>query len=303
MQEFMVVCPLFNFQVVNMVFNLHNELSDKEINNILNLQNDKIEKGFKLTENLKLRLITQEDVEGIKRSLQYSLLSIVNLQTQNFNHYTFVISGISDSATKETSQIIELIQNAVFTMKLFGTGYLFSNNIFIYERHGGLEKPLPLKKCFDENFQYKKGTTYQLNVPEINELIALIRKTELVDKQTKEKLKIPIGRFLRGFEELDYENKLIDYLIGLESIFVKKHEPSKGALISKRCADFLAEPEENKKSINNTIREAYKIRNDIVHGSDYQNNTEKVTSNDLAQIIEIVEYCIKESILKKLLGM
>lgn len=103
---------------------------------------------------------------------------------------------------------------------------------------------------------------------------------------------LAIYLFLRPAWNFPLIDKLLDYVIGLESLFLL-NEKNKKQLLSERVSKLLAKNEREKSQIFRIVKKLYEIRNSIVHGSGV-----KAESFDFLRthIIEYSEY-LRKSIL------
>jgi hypothetical protein len=78
-----------------------------------------------------------------------------------------------------------------------------------------------------------------------------------------------------GVERKNPEDKLIDYMIGLEALYLPDGNAELSFRLSVRVA-FLMLPEADKKDTFNFLRRMYDVRSSIVHGNKYELNTEDI---------------------------
>jgi hypothetical protein len=93
-------------------------------------------------------------------------------------------------------------------------------------------------------------------------------------------------------------------MIAFEALFLKgeKGGLSSGIVIAVACSSLLGRDEAERENIKNTLAEAYKIRNYIVHGSGYKRIVQDGRSHFdiLPDLVSTVEDHLRESI-KRLL--
>jgi len=108
-------------------------------------------------------------------------------------------------------------------------------------------------------------------------------------------LKIPCDRFDRYFSNYRPRDKLIDLMIGYESLFLKgSKQGSKSSPIAKKCSELL-ETYENREKVYEKVKFGYDLRNKIVHSSkDY-------SKDDIWSVLPNLEEYMRESLRRKLL--
>ncbi|MGA9755822.1 MAG: hypothetical protein WBV23_11850 [Desulfobaccales bacterium] len=85
-------------------------------------------------------------------------------------------------------------------------------------------------------------------------------------------------------------DKLIDYTIALESLYLNEKEKGKGEKLSRRISTLLSKDDSEKGRINEDIKYFYEIRGDIVHASLIDQKGEDFLSKNI---------CKYENILRK----
>jgi uncharacterized protein YutE (UPF0331/DUF86 family) len=74
----------------------------------------------------------------------------------------------------------------------------------------------------------------------------------------------------------------------------------KNTLLASRCANLLGNNEVEKEAIQKTLKRAYKIRNCIIHSSEYQrfetDPSEQTGSDILPELVSKVEQYLRKSI-------
>ncbi|TET19326.1 hypothetical protein E3J74_07115 [Candidatus Bathyarchaeota archaeon] len=96
-------------------------------------------------------------------------------------------------------------------------------------------------------------------------------------KKSKTSLGIALGRFTDGYERLKPEDKMIDYVIGLEALYLHGEGMGEfGYKMAHRASVLLADDKKERIPLFQKIKEAYKLRSKIVHGGKYALSTEDV---------------------------
>lgn len=81
------------------------------------------------------------------------------------------------------------------------------------------------------------------------------------------KLGIGLSRFNKGCLEREQEDKLIDYVIALESILIENPGSDLKLRFSLRGASLLGKSQDERSELFKRLGDAYKSRNNLVHGS------------------------------------
>jgi len=138
------------------------------------------------------------------------------------------------------------------------------------------------------------GTSYALNFEEIQNLKKLIKKIQKIDFSKQKSLHIACKRFQRAYQEYDVEDRLIDYMIAFEALFLKgeKRTTSRGKIIAIACSTLLGKNNEEREEIKNTLNMAYSMRNDIVHGGEYRKDV------DPFGVVEEISDYLRDSIIR-----
>ena len=124
---------------------------------------------------------------------------------------------------------------------------------------------------------------------EISEIGALKRIFKFVEGANNTRFIVAQRRLSSGNERPDIEDKLIDYMIGLEALYLPDGNQELTFRLALRAALVLETDIEKKKDTFNFLKQAYNTRSSIVHGSKYKLDEESV---------ERVEKILRSSIKK-----
>jgi hypothetical protein len=169
------------------------------------------------------------------------------------------------------------MQNIVLALRLLKKGYVSGNSVFhIPTSEYMVRKPeLPFIEWSwqpQRKLDSLNGFPYTLSHDELEDLKKLIQKVQNIDFVRRKNLKLACGRFQRAYEENDFEDQLIDIMIAFESLFLKGEKGNvaqHGKIIAVGCSCLLGKNEEQRAEIESFLSEAYRIRNCVVHGSEY----------------------------------
>ena len=126
---------------------------------------------------------------------------------------------------------------------------------------------------------------YELTDLESKDLINFVSKLEGIlsyvhQKENREYLDLALRYYNSAKERENNEDKLIDYMIVLEALYLSE-ELELGFKLSHRVATLLGEDEPKRREIFNNMRNLYALRSKIVHGNlhDY-----KIPNEDIKKI-------------------
>jgi len=269
----------------------HTKLTSEESDAIFRKRRKKVVEGINLIEGVKIRLASKEDLEDLNTRC-FSAFE----PTEKYSPQTFVL--IKHYKGKTDFKFERVMRNVILALRLLKEGYVSAGYIF----HILLpEKRSLALTTLAERPRRRITLKYTLEFDEIPILRRILKKIQAVDFTKRKSFGLACKRFQRGYEEEDLDDRLIDFMIAFEALFLKgeKGGVSSGKVIAVACSTLLGENEEEREEIKLTLAEAYKIRNYVVHGSEYpQPKLEDVYY--LADLVFKVENYLRESI-KKLL--
>jgi len=139
---------------------------------------------------------------------------------------------------------------------------------------------------------------YRLYPSDFEKLKQLVHALLRIDFDEDRTFRIAGDRFGRSYHNRYYEDSLIDLCIGFDTFYLKgamgrRKRHNRGTKIADRCANFLEEDNRNKKNIKKIIERGFKLRNNVVHGSEYD-------LNEVRHKVEEMTDLLRRSIVKKL---
>lgn len=177
---------------------------------------------------------------------------------------------VGDNAMEEESEKYnpykrgDIEQTLLNALRLFKDGIVYSlgtvysnNNIFdigIHSSPGILSKPFMKNK-----FQLVDNDNFL-------EFWKTYRRTKIQDKHF---LSVAIRRFSQSNERESIEDKIIDFMISAEALFLSSGGSFQGELryrLSHRAAMFIEDVAVKQREVFNFMQKAYNVRSDIVHG-------------------------------------
>jgi hypothetical protein len=272
------VYPLFNFQVseVSVRKTCQGVFFDKH--------KEKLEQGFEVLSNVRIRRITEEELEEIKKLT-------VGLEVPPLDKKTFVIEAL-----KCTEGTMTEIEEILLALRLYK-----SNDVFIrvlWDKKNGkissfgiLYSPIP-------SFFL---SPYVLYLDEIREIRELASKINNINFEKRRSFRIACDRFSRSYGKDEADAKIIDLMISFEALFKEAKKPLSytGEFIGLGCSMLLGKDYKERERISSFLVKAYEIRNDIVHGSEFGtpiqiNNQNWAIKDFVSQLQEYLRESIKE---------
>jgi hypothetical protein len=199
------------------------------------------------------------------------------------------LGRLSDTPTQETMRIFDETISALRLFKPGTVGYNFIQTEEVdWSPIGGVSIDSGI-------FTYPYFGAYSLQKDEISDFKEFFKK--LKNKQKfLDILDIPLRYFNYAHKREKTEDKLIDYMIAFESLFIKE-KAELSYRLSLRVAAFLGGDHTEKGRIFKLMRKAYGIRSDIVHGTDYNKNI-KINEEELSveELTSQIEGLLSKSI-------
>ena len=208
-----------------------------------------------------LSLYSDKDFQRILPTLRLRFSGKGDIGYKNFATIKLVLSTVDGSINKHDlfRHIKDNLENICYPYNIVSFSYNTSNYLGIYE----------LKKEDEDGLK------------ELHEKL----------KKLPPFLKIPLEFFNSGYEK-HYDDMFIYYIIALDSLFFDKDERSSSYILSLRTALFLGKNEKERRKIFELVKQAYKLRNDIIHEGKF--------NGKIIDIVLEIEKVLRRSIKKAL---
>jgi hypothetical protein len=300
MNAYRVICPLYNFSVLNLTLIPSKNLSRIEIAKLLEAREKEVAEGIEVFNGVKIKRISKEDHKTLESSF-FALPPDTKLRPSMFVlEKEITVKGELDYP------LDTIMQNIVLAMRLLKKGYVSGNSVFYIPISEVVVNMPPFRLIEWTWLQQRKleiwgGLPYALGFDDFQGLKRLVQKIQNIDFVKRKDLRLACGRFQRAYEEDNFEDQLIDIMIAFESLFLKgeKGNVPHGKIIAVGCSCLLGSNEEQREEIEFFLTEAYRIRNSVVHGSEYAKPKIK-KEYEIYEFVSRVEEYLRES-LKKLL--
>jgi hypothetical protein len=199
----------------------------------------------------------------------------LELRVQLRKHVAVGDAGAADSSWKDPHQkASEAFTEACSAMRLFKRGDVGFDQILshltCWHPFGGKMRTGPM-----DTRQFFAGT-YTLSKAEVSDFRSFWEEYRGATELDIRKVGVALRRFNLGYTRREREDRLIDYVVGLESLLVE----SPGELryrFALRGAALLGGSADSRQAVRELLEAAYNARNDIVHGS-------KVRATELLKI-------------------
>lgn len=295
MKKFKALCPLINFQIPWGMLISPIERTREETTQIFKERREKAVRGIEIIDGVKVKYISKEDLENLKREPYFSLI-FPPVMRGLISPRTFVLERTITAKERHTFEADDVMQNIILALRLLKGGHVFGNVVF-YIR---LSEKRGLVSLSHHQYLHPQASsgwgTYSLDFEEIPNLKKLVKEIQKTDFSKRKSLRLACKRFQRTYEEGNVEDQLIDLMIAFEALFLKgkKRAPQRGETIAVACSVLLGENEDEREEIRNSLAKAYLIRNSIVHGAEHKKEP------DMHEFVAQIEEYLRGSI-KKLL--
>ena len=243
------ICPLFNFQIMdrgedeNRIFITQvRAFPFKRIDFLGNTTLNKFKK-----EDLKSKLLTNYVFDQHIAGAFYKKLEDMPV----IEIYGEVENNLAD-----------MVEKIILSLRLFKEGDVFSKIVWSADN----DYHLILSPSYEiPNTVY--SNVYSLKLEEISLINLIFNKINEANFEKRRAIKIACDRFSRSYGRAMHDERIIDFMIAFEALFVKENSPNSGSIIATGCSYLLGKTDNEREEIYKFFKETYKLRNEIVHGS------------------------------------
>ena len=173
---------------------------------------------------------------------------------------------------KQLSETSDLFDLVIVTLRVFKTSAVFRDHrteseLITFHPHGGRTIRSPF---FENTVIGKKCEIKSEDIIEIKNIF------EFIKNEKESRFIVAQRRLADGLTRKAFEDKLIDYMIGLEALYLPDGNQELSFRLSLRVAFLLAYSSDDRKKLFSFIKEMYKTRSNIVHGSKYELNEDSI---------------------------
>ncbi len=189
-----------------------------------------------------------------------------------------------DLVSKEANESGDLFDQIIKALRIMKNSavyrdHVISTEMLTFTPYAGIISRFP----FLENTVI--GNKLVISKDEDKELISIF---ENISKNENKSFQIASNRLGFGLERRFDEDRLIDYMIGLESIYLPDGQDELTFRLSLRIAFLMGKDVAERKDIFRFIKKMYHLRSKLVHGKKYD-----LTKDDVARIEEILRRSLK----------
>lgn len=201
---------------------------------------------------------------------------------------------------EDNKNVETLFKKFLQALKIFESGDIQLGGL--YRQYSSSWKTKPSRLVGNE-YHVSSKHKMNLNKKRIDDMRKFYRSYQSLNFSKKEMkfLQVAINRFSSSIENETPEDKIVDYVIALESLLLSS--PGEASLrISSRAAVLLGEDDEDMEFLWKFMRQAYNLRSGIVHGEGVRKFTIDGKSYDLNDITVQLESVTRKAI-KKILNL
>lgn len=248
-------CPLFNFQISE----VEDEGDDtKAIRVHVVKELNSFTEGFEFIDNIKIRRIKDQELE--KMNVKHEIDRYVAGAFHNTIYEgLFVLEFPRDPKEK----LVPFVENVLLALRLYKEGDVFCKLIWSENRLSSTilnptyEMPNPLHQSI-----------YSLKMKEIEKIREIFNMITKTDFDRRRYLGIACDRFNRSYGKSMPDEKIIDFMIAFEALFLREEKATnQGQIIGVGGSMLLGKNDLERKEIYDFLVKSYKLRNKIVHGS------------------------------------
>lgn len=232
------------------------------------------------TENLHDFLRSMGITKGISNEIVPQLLS---------NYLLCYEYSVEDGEMNPSDKTWKRIENLVKTFRLYKSGNVRNYFHIIVPSTGGYMYTGYVKRVF---LNYHFSSSEIEDFLEFQEILTTLIPNEL-DKNNRY-IEIAIRYFNFANERDSNEDKMVDYIIALEALYLNGDHGEFTYRLAHRAASMLGSTFDKRRETFRNVRDAYDLRSQIVHGGS-DPKKRKITNEDVEKVnnyvrISIVEY-------------
>jgi hypothetical protein len=267
----------FNVKIFNKIYSgvenfiFHNKINIKHVFPLKNFKSDVDE--IDLGGNIKIKKLTEKDFDEIFKETKRGISYFSSDEAMDVDYQIEAVESIENGTALDNSMFAIICYNVISALRLFKDGIigdvkLYEHNYVKYKYESWEPIWQPVRGSITMVQQIKAPQKYSLLSQEVGDLIKLWNKYNSYDFNKNRSVDIAIRRFNYAYEKKMVEDKLIDYIITLEALFLKEEENNElNYRIALRTALFIGSKKQEINQIRENIKKAYDIRSKIVHGS------------------------------------
>jgi hypothetical protein len=283
----------FNIEIFNKIypgvedFIFHNKINVKHVFPLKNFKSDIDE--ISLTNNIKIKKITEKDFDEMFKETKKSSC-LFSDEVLHVDYQLEMVESIVNGAAINDSNFGIICYTIISALRLFKTGIIGNIKLLRHCSKYKYESWEPIWQPVGGSISMVQSIyahPYNLISQDVGNFTELWEKYNNYDFNENRPVDIAIRRFNYAYEKEQLEDKLIDYMIALEALFLKEDENTELKYrLTLRTALFIGSQKEEINQIREVINKAYDIRSKIVHGSGIIKPKELMGIQELTPTIE-----------------
>ena len=267
----------FNIDIFNKIypgvedFIFYNKIKLKQVSPLKNFKSDIDE--IDLGNNIKIKKLTEKDFDEMFKGMKNGISYISENEVLEIGYQIEMLESVKNGSPPDYSKFMIVCYNIISALRLFKTGII--GDVSLYKHYYVKYKyeswePIwqPVKGSIAMMQQIKNPSQYSLLSNETKDFVKFWNKYNSYDFNKNRSVDIAIRRFNYAYEKELTEDKLIDYIIILEALFINNNDNTElNYKLALRTALFIGSENEERKQIRKDIKKAYSLRSKIVHGS------------------------------------
>lgn len=225
---------------------------------------------------LKIRKISKKELEDslLRPKYEFSHVNDIFEQAIAFGKdrywidYHYEVEDSRDAVVKASNAVYEEMEETILALRLFKEGLV---RIVFY-----VSKLSEGERVFSPSVRVLRSDDRPCLLKSSELPIFKDLQKDLASKSLTH-LNIALSRLTDGYERLKLEDRIIDYMIGLESLYFREEESGEfGYKLAHRLSVLLADDKKERQHLFENTKKSYKLRSKIVHGSKYKLSQEDV---------------------------
>lgn len=256
------------------------------------------EKKIDLGDNLSIRKITEQEINEMWNWSKYGGFPYNRNAILDYNFAIELLYTRKKENETTTPSLDDVFNKVVTALRLFKKGATGYNFISHYP-----DQWMPMSSVSTSGGQYPRlhyGLTYKLEKEEVVEFQKFWEEFKQVKLDDYPFLNLALRRFNLAQEKAELHDKIIDYFIAFEALYLKENEFQELRYrFALRTSHLLGQDLKERKEIFSFLNKAYIIRSKIVHGIPI-GYTVKIAEEEMSlrEFADKTEEYLRKSLLK-----
>jgi hypothetical protein len=224
--------------------------------------------------SLRIRKIPEKEIqeflfsERMPPSIEAECMTAVDLGKDMFwLDYQYEVEDSREAMIRATNSAYEDMEKAILILRLFKEGYV--RIVFDVKKGEHIPSTYTMLRGLRSNER-----SYFMAKSELRTYRVFYKNFANLaweKKKSKGSLSIALSRFADGYERIRLEDRMIDYVIGLEALYLQREgEGEFGYKMAHRVSILLSRQKKSRSMLFREIKKSYRLRSKIVHGGRYE---------------------------------